>query len=170
MSKIDKDTRVQYDLISQICNLLRPAGFEFWLRGGWAIDFLLGHFTRSHSDIDIVAWRHDAPQLCHLFEETGFLFEQDTGVQYDFSKHGQEISVVFIAQNGDDVFVEGIPEWVWLPGALSLPPQELEGLFCNVISPKQLLEEKAGYQRGTGIPPRDKDLQSLELLREIISI
>lgn len=166
-----KNTAIQFDLISQISDLLRPAGVSIWLRGGWAIDFLLGHITRPHSDIDVVAWRQDAAQLRRLLEQAGFLFERDTGVQYDFSKHGQEISVVFISQNGgDEVFVHGIPEWVWLPGALSLPPQELDGLFCNVISPEQLLEEKVGYEAGTGRPLRPKDLQSIQMLQEIISL
>lgn len=159
---------IQFDLISQICLLLRPAGMEFWLRDGWAIDFLLGRITRPHSDIDLVARRQDAVQLRHLFEQAGFLFERDTGIQYDFSKHGQEISIVFISQKRDKLFVKSIPEWVWLPDALLFPPQELDGLSCNIILPAQLLEEKAGYQNGTGRPPRPKDLQSMKTLHQII--
>lgn len=103
-----KSTKIQFDLISKIHNILRPAGIEFWLRGGWAVDFLLGHITRPHSDIDLVTWRRDASQLRHLFEQAGLLFKRDTGIQYDFSYCEQEISVVFISQYGDDVFVEGI--------------------------------------------------------------
>ena len=163
-----KNTQIQFDLISQIRNVLHPAGIPFWLRGGWAIDFLLGSITREHSDIDLVAWKHHAVQLRGMFEQADFTFMRDTGIQYDFTKCGQEISVVFISQIGDELFVEGIPEWVWLSGALSLPPQELEGLFCHVLSPEQLLEEKADYQKGTGRPPRTKDLQSMKTLNQII--
>lgn len=167
-ANIMKNTKIQFNLISQIRSVLHPAVIPFWLRGGWAVDFLLGHVTREHSDIDLVAWQHDAAQLRRLFEQAGFLFERDSGVQYDFSKHGQEISVVFISQNEDTVFVERIPEWVWLPGALSLPLQELDGLFCHVVSPEQLLAEKIGYQAGTGRPLRPKDVQSIETLRQIV--
>ena len=166
---INEDTLVQFDILTQIEDLLRLAGIDFWLRGGWAIDFLFGHITRSHSDIDLVAWKHDATQLRSLFQYSDFLFARDTGVQFDFSKSDQEISVIFIAHNGDDLYVVNVPEWIWLPDALSLPPQQIDGLACNVILPEQLLANKEGYQRGTGRPPRSKDLQSIEILRQCIS-
>ncbi len=165
---IDKDTMRQFEILTQIDALLRPVGINFWLRGGWAIDFLLGYLTRSHSDIDIVVWNCDASQLRNFFEKAGFLFIRDTGVQFDFSKSGQEVSIIFIAKNEEEVFVENIPDWIWLPEALTFPPQQLQGLLCNVISPEQLLEEKEGYQRGTGRPQRPKDLKSVEVLREYI--
>ena len=79
---------MQLDLLRQVDALLRPVDIKFWLRGGWAIDFLLGRLTRSHSDIDIVAWEETASQLRHCFEEAGFLFTRDTGVQFYFSKSG----------------------------------------------------------------------------------
>jgi hypothetical protein len=164
-----KNTKIQFTLISQIRSILHSASIPFWLRGGWAIDFLLGHVAREHSDIDLVVLKRNAVQLRRLLEPAGFTFLRDTGVQYDFTKQGQDISVVFISQNGDTVFVAGIPEWEWLPGALSLPPQKFDGLSCNVLSPEQLLDEKTGYQTGTGRPPRAKDLQSIETLNQIVT-
>ncbi|WP_420627572.1 nucleotidyltransferase domain-containing protein [Candidatus Leptofilum sp.] len=163
-----KNTQIQFDIISQIQSVLHTAGIPFWLRGGWAVDFLLERITREHSDIDLVAWKRHAVQLRSLFEQADFTFMRDTGVQYDFTKCGQEISVVFISQIRGELFVEGIPDWVWLPEALSLPPQELDGSFCHVLSPAQLLEEKVGYQKDTGRSPRTKDLQSMKTLNQII--
>ena len=32
---------------------------EYWLFGGWAVDFWVGGVTREHDDIDIAAWRDD---------------------------------------------------------------------------------------------------------------
>ena len=164
----NESTRIQFDLIRQIDTILCTAKIHYWLRGGWAIDFILGRMTRFHSDIDLVAWKHDAIQIRYLLEDAGFLFERDTGVQIDLSKLGQEISIVFIVQNGEKVGVANIPEWIWLPDALTFPPQQIDELVCPVISPRQLLEEKAGYQRGTGIPPRDKDLQSIKVLEHYL--
>ncbi len=159
---------IQLDILAQIKALLRADGIKFWLRGGWAIDFLLGNLTRSHSDIDLVAWQCDALRIRGLFEEAGFLFIRDTGVQIDFLKSGQEICVVLIVRKGEEVSVENIPEWNWLPDALTFPPQQLNGLSCNVLSPQQLLEEKEGYEKGTGRPLRPKDLQSIAVLRQIV--
>ena len=157
----------QLNLISQMGDLLRSTDIPFWLRGGWAIDFLLGRVTRPHSDIDLVAWQRDAKQLRHLFEQAGFEFKRNSGIQYDFAKSEQEISVVFISQNGMQVCVEGIPKWKWLPKALIYKPQQLDGLICHVLSPEQLIEEKIGYENGTGTPIRAKDLHSIKILQSI---
>ena len=162
----DKDVIVQLKMISQIRLVLGKANIKFWLRGGWAIDFLLGGLTRPHSDIDLVAWRHDASQLREQLVAHGFAFVRKTAVQHDFTKQNQEISVVFVTQKGNEVYVDEIPEWIWFPDALSYPPQQLNGLSCHVLSPKQLLEEKVGYQNGTGRPLRPKDRESIAILRE----
>jgi hypothetical protein len=94
---------------------------------------------------------------------------KDLGVQMDFAKSGQQISIVFIARDQEGrICTPNIPEWEWLPQALSLPPYRLQGISCHVISPEQLLSEKEGYQQGTGQPLRPKDLQSMATLRHLI--
>ncbi|MCM3390153.1 hypothetical protein M3649_18825 [Ureibacillus chungkukjangi] len=37
-----------------ISTISKRIGIVFWLRGGWAIDFLLGKVTRRHEDIDLI--------------------------------------------------------------------------------------------------------------------
>ncbi len=43
----------QLELIEEFALLAADAGIECWLRGGWALDFLVGRITRSHEDIDL---------------------------------------------------------------------------------------------------------------------
>ena len=43
-------------LLSQIC---RAESIEWWLRGGWAVDFFLGRLTRDHHGIDVFVWTRD---------------------------------------------------------------------------------------------------------------
>lgn len=54
-SRVEEQTRAQLEVIREIDEILSRLRTCFWLRGGWAIDFMLGEVTRSHADIDLVA-------------------------------------------------------------------------------------------------------------------
>lgn len=50
------ENQAQLDALSKLALLFSSHGIEFWLRGGWALDwaldFLLGRETRPHRDVD----------------------------------------------------------------------------------------------------------------------
>ena len=46
------ENQAQLDALSELAMLFSSHGMEFWLRGGWALDFLLGRETRPHEDVD----------------------------------------------------------------------------------------------------------------------
>ena len=50
--------------IAEIAEEAARLGVAVWLRGGWAMDFFLGHTTRDHEDIDWFAWAGDARHGC----------------------------------------------------------------------------------------------------------
>jgi hypothetical protein len=50
----DGQAESQLKVLSEISRISEEIGFTFWLRGGWAIDFLLGKITRQHDDIDLI--------------------------------------------------------------------------------------------------------------------
>lgn len=158
----------QFDVLSQIDSLLRPAGILFWLRGGWAIDFLHGRITRPHSDIDLVVLSEDRIRLEGVLTTSGFNLDRAMNIQDDFLNCNQIVSLVYLLKEGGRLFVEGIPEWEWLPDALDYPPQSLDGLTCRVLSPEQLLKEKVEYRAGTGRHPRPKDIESIRLLENFL--
>ena len=118
---INDDTSIQLDLIDELVTIFRRAGMRFWLRGGWAIDFMLGRVTRSHSDVDLVTWKRHSSRIPDMLVALNFELSRDLGVQMDFHKSGQTISIVFISKDKEGhIFTPGIPEWVWYPKALSL--------------------------------------------------
>lgn len=168
--KINADTLTQFALIQEIDAIFDIASINFWLRGGWALDFLLGRITRAHSDIDLVTWKYHSSQVQELLTRAGFAFDRDLGIQMDFVKASQDISVCYVAETEDNrIFTPDIPEWIWVPKALALPPYQLEGLSCDVISPEQMLDEKETYEEGTGRPPRPKDRYNIEILKQLIA-
>ena len=162
-------TLMQFDLICELDLLLGKAQIDYWLRGGWALDFLQGEITRSHSDIDLAVWKRDASRLRVCLSTAGYKFERDIGVQIDFTKAGQELSVVFIAVDAAGrVFTPDVADWIWHETALDHPPCQLNGLSCCILSPQHLLAEKIGYEQGTGRPLRPKDRQSIVILQQFL--
>ena len=51
---MDSDTEAQLAVLGTLAERFATAQMRFWLRGSWAIDFLLGEVTREHGDIDLV--------------------------------------------------------------------------------------------------------------------
>ena len=163
-------TRTQLDLLEELEALLAALRVRAWLRGGWALDFLLGAITRPHSDIDLVTWARHRRRLHRALPAHGFSLERELPVQTDFARTGQGVSVVFVARGRDGrVTTPGIPAWVWRPDALPHRKRTLAGRTWRVLGPEQLLYEKESYEAGTGRPPRPKDLTSMAHLRRLIA-
>jgi hypothetical protein len=91
----------QLELIREFTSLAQQAGVECWLRGGWALDFLLGRVTRTHEDIDQFIWAADASTLLPKLEEAGY--EEIAGPppeqQRNFVKDGEEFRVTLLEEN-----------------------------------------------------------------------
>jgi hypothetical protein len=49
----------QFEAIKALSSTLDRHGIDYWLFGGWAVDFWVGDVTRAHDDIDVAAWRAD---------------------------------------------------------------------------------------------------------------
>jgi hypothetical protein len=166
---LSKTNAIQWQLLLDIHRLFTRSNIDFWLRGGWALDFLLGDMTRTHSDIDFVTWKKHATTVKQLLSGNGYTFQRDIGAQMDFTKSNQDISVVYIGINpAGQVYMPDIPEWIWLEGVLDYPPQRLNGVRCRVLSPQQLLDNKLGYEAAKGTPLRPKDKISIGKLRSLI--
>ena len=45
--------------IASLSRALNRKAIDYWLFGGWAVDFWVGRVTREHDDVDIAAWRSD---------------------------------------------------------------------------------------------------------------
>ncbi len=165
---MDADTRTQFKLILQIARLCRRARMRFWLRGGWALDFLIGRVTRSHSDIDLVTWRRHAGRIESIFLGAGYKVATVTDkAAIHFTKADQDIGIAFIKRDEEGRFVTpGREFWPWpsFPDAL----RTLDGVSCRTMSAEALLEEKVNYEKYSRRPPRPKDLESIQTLRSLL--
>ncbi|MCH7578943.1 MAG: hypothetical protein IIC91_05330 [Chloroflexi bacterium] len=168
-SAADTNTRTQFRLLTEIDRIFRQARIRFWLRGGWALDFLIGQITRSHSDIDLVTWRRHARRVQGLLENSGYQVGTITGrAAMHFLKDGQDVGIAFIKKDEQGRFVTpGREVWPWPP--FPLAKKVLEGIACRTMSAAALLEEKENYEKYSGRPLRPKDRESIRALRALRS-
>jgi hypothetical protein len=62
----------QLAALARVHELLERRGIEYWLFGGWAVDFHVGSVTRAHDDIDIAVWAEDHDRIASLVAADGW--------------------------------------------------------------------------------------------------
>lgn len=63
--------------VLELLGVLRSAGVEAVLDGGWGIDALLGRQTREHEDLDLVVALADVQKIQALLHPMGFALHED---------------------------------------------------------------------------------------------
>ncbi|MCX5399710.1 nucleotidyltransferase domain-containing protein [Streptomyces sp. NBC_00102] len=58
--------------VLSVLSLLRRAGAEVWIGGGWGIDALIGEQTRDHRDLDLMHRRDQEPAVLAALAGAGF--------------------------------------------------------------------------------------------------
>lgn len=144
-------TESHLKVLAEISTISETIGMEFWLRGGWAIDFLLGNITRPHDDIDLVTWIKNRERLENELLKAGyektFVKEEFCHRQSDFRKENVEITFCYISlSDNGELIMNGLPEWIWRPDSLLPQTFILNGISARVLNPTQLLEEKVVYE------------------------
>ncbi|GAA0338039.1 hypothetical protein GCM10008967_30400 [Bacillus carboniphilus] len=160
-------TDSQLQILNEVNRICESNDIHIWLRGGWAIDFLLGGITRSHEDLDLVTWVSNREVMEEALVKEGFERLPISDRQTDFRKNEVDIQFLYMTQTDGSISPHNLPEWLWR--ADSLPPglYQLNGISMRVVSPQQLLEEKQVYEQ-IGRKPRDKDQESKRILQKII--
>ena len=164
----------QIALLGEIDAFLREARIRYWLRGGWALDFILGELTRTHGDIDMVTWKRHEARLQRAFQEHGFSQTQARpGTQLNFEKDGVDIQVTLVLRARGSIWLAGFAAPTdspcWPEAAMDGPLYELCGLNCRVISAAGQLREKEMTPEWLGRRHREQDIQDMETLRRLLA-
>lgn len=164
-------TATQLALLREIAAALDAAGIEWWLFGGWAMDFHAGRVTRDHADIEIFSWKHDSSAVRVALTAAGFVHPPG-GLYPDecqsFLKNQQEVGVWFIVRNSDGAIVTPgrWADWPWAAGAFDGEFVSLEGVTARAMSIDGLLDIKTRFESHPyGAPLREKDIADIQLLR-----
>ena len=143
--ELDGKAAEQLAAIESLGRALGDAGIEYWLFGGWAVDFWVGRVTRDHGDIDAVAWRRDyervgaallAADWRHTPVETDL-----NGTRYRWQS--TEVELMFV-EDRDGAIIVPFPEHeiVWTEEPLGEYERSLAGVRARVIPLEMLSEGK----------------------------
>lgn len=169
----DSGERRQLELIHEVASLAEEAGVQCWLRGGWALDFLLGRVTRAHEDIDLFIWAADAPSFLPRLKDMGY--EEIGGPppeqQRNLVKDGEEFHVTLIEENELGVVPAGgrWADFPWPKGMLEGPIGQIGDVRCRLINPEAQLWAKEEAPHALSHTRRDRDHADIALLRRALA-
>ena len=145
--------RDQLSAIAQTHELLTRGGIDYWLFGGWAVDFHAGSITRSHDDIDIAVWLVDHDRIARLLGAEGWTHapepDEDGGTGYERDGVRLELTFVVRGDAGEICVPLRAGRVLWSDEPMSADLLELFGAPARVLG---LTELKRGKSRSRDDP------------------
>jgi hypothetical protein len=127
----------QLAALGRIHELLERQGIDYWLFGGWAVDFYVGSVTRPHDDVDIAVWLADHERIAELLAADGWQHapapDEDGGTGYE--RGGVRLELTFLVRADDGtVFVPlRAGRGVLARDAFGTDVAELDGVGARII-------------------------------------
>jgi lincosamide nucleotidyltransferase A/C/D/E len=148
--------------------LLRKAGADVWIGGGWGIDALVGDQSREHRDLDLMHRVDQEPTVVAALAEAGFTETLDARpVRFVVSDgSGREIDLhpLVFAQDGSAIQASPDPERPFVYPASCFASGVITGTAVPCMSAEQQVYFHQGYE------PSDRDLHDMARLREAFGI
>jgi hypothetical protein len=161
--------RTQLETIGWLDAQFAERGIEYWLFGGWAVDFHAGRVTRHHADVDLAVWAVDLDRIRTLLEAQGWTHAPEPGEDgyTGFELGGARIELAFLARDRTGAvhtpLVDGRGDWP--PGSFGDDHAEVAGVVARVVGLASLLEDKSGPRADPAVAAKDR--ADVELLRSL---
>jgi dihydrofolate reductase len=144
----------QLAALASVSELLDRDDIDYWLFGGWAVDFYAGSVTRPHDDIDIAVWRDDLPRIVRLLERDGWDHvpypDEDGGTGYECAGVRLELTYLVRKDDGEIVIPMRDFEATWPDGTFGDDVRELRDVRARLIG-------RAALARGKSFPRDDPE-------------
>jgi hypothetical protein len=155
--------REQLKALDGIHRRFETDGVEYWLFGGWAVDFHAGTVTRPHGDIDVAIWLGDLSVAARLLHDEGWV--SDPGAAEDgstaFTRGAIRLEVAFLEREDGDsepyTPLAGGRRAAWAAGAFGRDILTLAGVQARVITLPALRKEKTGPRDDPAAAAKDRD-------------
>ena len=155
----DDETREQLQTIDRLDGLLTENGFEYWLFGGWAVDFHLGRVTRHHDDVDVAVWQAQLVPIAELLATEGWVpvSEPDADGYTAFQRGGVRLEIAFLSQDEAGLVVTPLADGVgaWPADTCGDDLRQLDGVWARVVGLHGLVEDKSGPRSDPGVAAKD---------------
>ncbi len=137
----------QLTAIGGLDHALVDAGVEYWLFGGWAVDFWVGEVTRPHDDIDVVVGRADEDAVAAALVAAGWQHaptaEDLVGTRYRLGSAQVEVTFVERGEAGQVVVPLPTGPVTWSPRPFGDVRVTLRGVSARTIPLALLVEGKS---------------------------
>jgi hypothetical protein len=137
----------QLAAFAQTHELFTRSGIDYWLFGGWTVDFHAGSITRVHDDVDVAVWLDDQDRIAPLLEAEGWSHapepDEDGGTGYE--RDGVRLELTFLLPgDGGEVYIPlRAGRVLWSEEPLSTDFAELSGVRARVLGLAALRRGKA---------------------------
>ena len=156
----------QLAAIASLSRTLDDQAIDYWLFGGWAVDFWAGRVTRKHDDIDVAAWRHDYEAIQTALQTVGWrhtpVADEVVGTRYQWGT--AQVEFTFMTTDNHGRAVIPIPDHpiVWSAEPLGHERRELRSITSRVIPLALLKAGKSLAREGSAEGAKDRsDAQAL---------
>jgi hypothetical protein len=161
--------REQLSALADVGELLDRSGFDYWLFGGWAVDFHVGTVTREHDDIDLAVWLHDAEAVGSLLQAQTWQHRphpgEDGGTGYERGPVRVELTYLMSDATGRIVIPLRDGNALWSEEPLGNEVRELLGVRVRVILLALLTAGKSSPRHDRDEAAKDRaDLEALSRL------
>jgi hypothetical protein len=150
----------QLAALARVHEVLVRHGIEYWLFGGWAVDFHAGAITRPHDDLDIAVWSKDLDRIASLLTADGWKHapEEDEDGYTGYARGTVRFELAFLARGEDGEVYTPLREGRarWADGAFENDVAELLGVRATVISLDALKADKSETHNDALVAAKDR--------------
>jgi 3-methyladenine DNA glycosylase AlkD len=157
---LDRNAALQLAELKRLHELFEEHEIEYWLFGGWAVDFYVGVFTREHADLDIAVWHRDQRRIATLLtgESWTHVPEPNEDGYTAYIRDGVRLEVAFLAQGeSGEVFTPlRNGQGSWPDAAFGDDVVDLLDTRARVISLSALKADKAESRDDPSVAAKDR--------------
>jgi hypothetical protein len=150
----------QLQTIGWLHTVLGKQGIDYWLFGGWAVDFHAGRVTRDHEDVDLAVWQSDLDHLRVLLEAHGWIHAPEPGEDgYTGYERGDlRVELAFLARDEAGTIYTPVTNGRgdWPAGSFGDAQAEVDGVQARVVGLASLIEDKSGPRHDPHVTAKDR--------------
>jgi hypothetical protein len=159
----------QLAALAEFTSLLDRSGFDYWLFGGWGVDFHVGAVTRRHDDVDVAVWLEEAPAIGSLLLVEGWRHapaaDEDGGTGYERGRVRLELTFLTRDAAGRLFVPLRARHVLWSAEPFGNEERELLGVRARVIPLAVLKSGKSSARDEPDEAAKDRaDFQALSTM------
>ena len=157
----DADASAQLRALGDVVRALDDIDADYWLYGGWAVDFHAGAVTRRHSDLDLAIWLDDFFRISACLGDDGWEHrpEPDDDGGTGFVRGDVRLELAYLVRDEDGTIYTPHRDGRrgrWSEEALGADVRELAGVRARLVALAPLSRSKSAPRDDPAEGARDR--------------